>query len=295
MAQNGRQVRKRRRRTSVPRYPSADGTNGFLPARVTHTAPADRFVRPVGAGLTIDLLNNKQWPKVTLTPEAHGKMWALIQACDIEVGWLSTCLKTATGDFVIDDVFVPGQRCTAASTTITKDGEAGLLDTLLREKKYDSINRLGCWGHSHVNMSVFASIVDETQTDAYLKKRQEQKHDYFIRVIANKRGDFFCSLYRLDAEVVLHHPPLQVEKAEAKKYAEWAKEQIERHVTCEVITAASFAFLGSELDAFDKKMLDGWLNAGFIDTTAYDRLKTPPGSQRESAAQYDDAYWGRFG
>ncbi|MBI3572018.1 hypothetical protein HY091_00570 [Candidatus Kaiserbacteria bacterium] len=268
--------------------PNGQRLKGFYPVAVAPLAPADRFARPAGAHLTIGPLNSKQWPKVILTPEAHGKMWALVQTCEIEVGWLSTCFKTENGDFVIDNVFVPGQRCTAASTTITKDGEAGLLDALLRAKKYESINRLGCWGHSHVNMAVFASGIDETQTTTYLKKRREQKHDHFIRVIANKHGDFFCSLYQLDLEMVLHNPPLEAPKPKAKRYLEWAKGEIERNVTPEVITAANFAILGSELDAFDLQMLDGWFRSGFLDPIAYERLKLLSHSLPNQSATPDD-------
>jgi len=199
-------------------------------------------------------------------------MWALIQTCNIEVGWLSTCYKLGDG-FVIDDVFVPQQRCTAATTVITREGEAELLDTLMSERKYDTINSLGCWGHSHVNFDVFASGQDEAQTQEYLEKRRGQKHNHFIRVIANKRGDFFCSLYLLDSELVLHNPLLEVAKPDAEVYVAWAQEQIDRKVRREIITTVTLGAIGSELGGLDLHTLDDWLDSGLLDMAAYKRLK----------------------
>ncbi len=223
--------------------------------------------------MTVEMLGDKQWPRVYLAPEAHGKMWALVQECDIEIGWLSTVSKTSDGNFVIDDVFVPAQRCTPASTTITEDGKAGLLDVLLRERRHDAINRLGCWGHSHVYMGVFASRVDEDQAEEYVEERRDQGHDHFIRVIANKRGDLFVSLYLLDRDMVLHHAPLEVEKPEPEAYLEWAKGEIERKVKRQIMSMANFGTWGRGLDAYDLPMLDGWLALGVVTTEAYDRLK----------------------
>jgi len=265
---------RRMSRRLIPSVSPWHGWNGFGWPNHRLDAPADRFMRPIDAGLTVEMLGDKQWPRVRLAPEAHSKMWALVQECNIEIGWLSTCSKTADGNFVIDDVFVPAQRCTPASTTITEDGRAGLLDVLLRERRHDAINRLGCWGHSHVYMGVFASRVDEDQAEEYVEERRDQGHDHFIRVIANKRGDLFVSLYLLDRDMVLHHAPLQVEKPEPEAYLEWAKGEIERKVTRQIMSAANFGIWGSGLDAYDLPMLDGWLALGFITTEAYDRLKT---------------------
>ncbi|MDO8408061.1 MAG: hypothetical protein Q7S95_02390 [bacterium] len=265
---------RRMNRRLIPSVSPWHGGNGFGWPDNRINTPTDRFMRPLGAGMTVEMLAGKQWPRVHLTPEAHGKTWALVQECDIEVGWLSTCSKTADGNFVIDDVFVPAQRCTPASTTITEDGKAGLLDVLLRERRHDAINHLGCWGHSHVNMGVSASRVDEDQAEEYVEERRDQGHDHFIRVIANKRGDFFVSLYLLDRDMILHHAPLEVEKSEPEAYLEWAKGEIERKVKRQIMSVANFGAWGSGLDAYDLPMLDGWLALGVVTTEAYDRLKT---------------------
>lgn len=208
------------------------------------------FDRPDHARTSIGLLFERKFPEVRITAEAHGKMWALVQECDIEIGWLSTCGRDGDTNFVIDDVFVPDQICGPASTTITKNGEAGLLTKLIDAGTIESINRLNCWGHSHVNMAVFASHVDQKQTDDFLERHSA---DHFLRVICNKRGELYASVYLHDDAMVVHHPKLHIEESDTAPWIDWAKAEIEEHVTREVFGPDSeFG------DDPDFEFIEGW-------------------------------------
>lgn len=236
------------------------------------------FGRPEGEGITIGLLGNRQWPRVAVTADAHGKMMALVKACPIEIGWLSSCTREGS-NFVIDDVFVPLQICSPASTTITKDGEAALLTALVTQGRADIINRLHCWGHSHVDMRVFASGIDEKQTEEFLAKRT----DHFVRLIANKKGDLFCSVYLLQDKLAVHHAILDLEPPATDKWSAWAKEELDVKVTAEALGFGHEIVGELELEYLDPRMLDYWLESGGIDPRLYQRLMTTSTSIRKSS------------
>lgn len=188
--------------------------------------PRNRFSRPDGKRTTVERIRGT-WPSVVVTPQAHGKMWALVRACPIEIGWLSPCTRRADGAIIVSDVFVPSQVCTASTTEITPDGEQEMLSAFIAEGKLHTINSLRCWGHSHVSMSVFASGTDEQQTRVYL----DRFDDFFVRLIANKRGDLFCSLYLIEEGFAIHDPVLELYKNDWKAYAAWAEREVKTKVS----------------------------------------------------------------
>ena len=232
-----------------------------VPKRPILLLPPDRFERPAGEGLTIGLINGMEWPRVRLTELAHAKMRALVHECETEIGWLSSCSDTPDGDIVIDDVFVPHQFCSMATTEITEYGEGEMLSSLMAAGQIDVIRRLRCWGHSHVNMTVFASGTDEEQTQCFLEKG----HPFFVRLIANKRDELFCSLYLMERNMVLHNAPLDVEAAPYDDYIEWARGEIDQKVTQERLTNDSVSIGEFDLEQIDEGVLLDWFDRGLID------------------------------
>lgn len=230
--------------------------------------PRKEFSLPYAQGMTIGMMSG-QWPSVTLTHRAHSKMWALVKECDIEVGWLATCTKDKDG-YVIDDVYVPKQECTMASTNMTEDGQSEMLTELMEEKKFDVIKNLNCWGHSHVDMAVFASGVDSTQTDKFISDSKSQKHDHFIRIIANKKGEFFCTLYLFKNNILINNPRLVNLKdpKDTTNYKAWAKKEISDKVTKELIRHTNFS--GSYIDAGWLECIDDWFQKGHLSKESYD-------------------------
>ncbi len=228
-----------------------------------------QFGTPFGRETRIALLDTSMAPAVFLTAQAHGKMWALVQACDIEIGWFATCTRDEGGNVVIDDVFVPHQVCTIATTTITKDGEAQLLSTLMGEGRADTIKRLLCWGHSHVDMQVLPSGTDEEQTNVYIKKHAKQ--GYFVRIIGNKQGALAVSVYLLDEGFVVHHPLLRIEKSR-KEWAQWAKREIKAKVIEGVFSVESYKNSKFSLKDISLETLGAWLKSGRIDYALHDKL-----------------------
>lgn len=227
------------------------------------------FERPQGADLSIGLIRG-HWPCVRISYVAHAKMRALVQECNIEVGWLCSCSELPGGDILIEDVFVPNQICSIATTTITKDGEAQMLTDLLLSGQKDVVKKLRCWGHSHVNMQVFASGQDDSQTERFLQKG----HPYFVRLIANKRNELYCSLYLKDENLVLHNVPLILAPAPTKKYEEWAQKEISEKVVEEIFNASSRSLHGNIFGPLDlsPEMIAVWRDLNYIDEEVYNEL-----------------------
>ncbi len=239
-----------------------------------------QFARAPWDHFSIETLGEKQWPTLSITADCHGKMMALVQECDIEVGWLSSC--TRSGDsFVIDDVFVPEQVCSAASTRITRDGEAELLSELMSTGKADVIRNLHCWGHSHVTMEVFASGTDNVATTEFLRKRK----NHFIRVIANQYGDLFASVYLLQEGFVYHNLPMMLEPPLTDKWRLWARMEIERKVTPEILDFENGIVSELELEVLDERLLKDWRKRGVIDSRLYAHLTTTTAHNRKHATK----------
>jgi hypothetical protein len=203
-------------------------------------------------------------------------MWALVQQSDIEVGWLSSCRQLENGDIVIDDVFVPGQICTVVSTDITPAGEAELLGDLLSTNRRDVIQSLSCWGHSHADMTVYASGTDEKQTQSFLRRHAKRGSQFFLRVIANKKGEFYCTVYLLGSNVIVNNPTLHAEPPDASLWKEWAEEQLRTKVERQSLTGQMFAanIADFEFEKVGDNILQRWLQIGYINPEVYDQVQT---------------------
>ena len=126
----------------------------------------------------------KNEPKVIFSSDSLIKMKIYVDEVDDEVGWLSTVIRKGN-EFFVHDVYLFEQDVHGATTEITPEGLSDFAEKiLLEENGVDIWNNMKLWGHSHVNMGVTPSSQDEEQIEE-LKKNS----DFFIRVIANKKGD----------------------------------------------------------------------------------------------------------
>ncbi len=223
-------------------------TNNINPTkRIGYTPPKPtprptKFGRPKGETFTISGASG--FPDVIISHKAHSKMWNLVQECDIEISWLSSVIRDEDGDFYIKDVYVPLQECSFATTVITADGEAEMMMELISSGSGDELGIMHCWGHSHVNMDVGASGVDDTQTEEFIEKFDE----HFIRFIGNKYGDLNCNVYLKKQGITLNQPKIIIEspfKDDDFDYRSWAVEQIEKKVERATYVPSSKAGYGN--------------------------------------------------
>ncbi len=127
---------------------------------------------------------------------AYDKQNYFIAHCDKEISWLGLVEETEK-EFYVEDVILFQQEVSGAQTEIKEEDIAKFFEELIEEHGEDSalnefLPKLKFWGHSHVNMGVSPSGTDDTT----LKYMFRPEMDFFIRVIANKKGDLKADLYR---------------------------------------------------------------------------------------------------
>jgi hypothetical protein len=143
-------------------------------------------------------------PTVFYTAQVKGIIDYLVQKCTEEVGWLGTVQILESGDYLVDQIFVPRQTVCATETDIDTAAMGELAEELFAMNKDPST--LFYWGHSHVNMGVTPSGQDETQIAEYLEDCPR-----FIRGIYNKRGDSKVDVYDVTNRVIHQCVPQRVQ------------------------------------------------------------------------------------
>lgn len=136
---------------------------------------------------------------VGVTPLAQAKMDALVKNCDLEVAWRGLVNRINDWTFIVEDIYLPKQVVTGASVEI----EAVDMDNLRSDLKAKGIihtitdpnekvtRGLYFHGHSHVNMGVQPSAVDERARI----EEMESNVPFFVWMIKNKSGETSCCVY----------------------------------------------------------------------------------------------------
>ena len=145
-------------------------------------------------------------PKISINLKAMNKMKEYIRQSDLEIGWLGTSRRVGNV-FYIDDVFLFRQEVHHTTTEITTEGLNEFAMELLSDKNGIEIwNNMKVWGHSHVNMTTSPSGQDDKQIEVFA----ENADDFFIRIIANKKGDFRIDLYDFTTGVIYEKLPYEI-------------------------------------------------------------------------------------
>lgn len=126
-------------------------------------------------------------PTVFITSDAYIKMRHLVDKTTTEVGWYGTVTATDNATYIIDDIIVYPQTVTGATCEQDEDKMLGFELSLTN----DQVNRRRFQGHSHVNMGVTPSGVDEN----FYKDLLTQVNDYFIILVTNKRNEYHVRFY----------------------------------------------------------------------------------------------------
>lgn len=155
----------------------------------------------------------KEWPgnygytspadklKIYYSSDAFAKTVALVNAHKVEVGW-NMVIKPYKDGYKVYDILVYPQKVSAAYISVDLSNWGMWKATLSDEADQNLFGH----GHSHVNMDVFASVVDVNQQhDEILTK---QNGFYFFQ-IWNKRNDISSFFYDIDNR--LFYGPKKIE------------------------------------------------------------------------------------
>ena len=133
---------------------------------------------------------------VWLSPEAYRKILALVTEFDDEVGWHGTVYRTGDDEFMIEDIFVYPQEVTGS--TVNTDQEE--YTKWLYELDDDTFNKLRMQGHSHCNMGVSPSGVDDRHRQQILDQLEQDM--YYIFMVWNKSLSAHTLVYDMKKNVL---------------------------------------------------------------------------------------------
>jgi hypothetical protein len=151
----------------------------------------------------IDLKVPLEWKtpykaRIEFTPEAFVKMYDLIDHQDQEVGWHGICKRDAENEglFVISDILVYPQVVTGS--TVTPDQK--LYEDWLKGMDDDTFFGTRFQGHSHVNMGVTPSGVDEAFYESILKGLED--NDFYVFMVLNKKLECYARIYDMKNNIL---------------------------------------------------------------------------------------------
>lgn len=134
------------------------------------------------------------------------KMQTLVREFDKEVAWHGIAYRGEEPDtFVITDILVYPQEVTGS--TVTTDQEK--YQTWLMSHDDDVFNNIRMQGHSHVNMGVTPSGVDDSLYERLLDQLDDDM--FYIFMIWNKRKDKTVKIYDLKENVLFETADVTIE------------------------------------------------------------------------------------
>ena len=142
---------------------------------------------------TIKQIKNKN-VNFGISNDALTLMQKYVEGCTDEIGWFFTVEKDEEypGWYFIEDCILFHQEVHSTTTEVNGDNLIKLSEEIL--SKPDGVefwNKMKGWGHSHVNMGVTPSGQDDNQMEFF----SNSGFDFFVRIIANKKGELKIDLY----------------------------------------------------------------------------------------------------
>lgn len=133
---------------------------------------------------------------VWFEPAAFAKMLVLVHRFSDEVAWHGVIRRTARDTFVVSDILVYPQEVTGS--TVTTDQER--YQKWMIELDDEVFNAMHYQGHSHVNMGVTPSPVDEAFYESILA--QLNADDWYVFMVINKRMEVYIKIYDMKSNTL---------------------------------------------------------------------------------------------
>ncbi|HEU5114209.1 MAG TPA: hypothetical protein VFT82_00405 [Candidatus Paceibacterota bacterium] len=171
-------------------------------------------------------------PKVLLSQLALHKIFVIVGAIELEVGWLGIARREGK-DFVIDDVFLFEQDVSFGHTELTTDSMSNIMQEVLKRPDGEHVfNNTRFWGHSHGSGGTDPSQQDNRTMSIF----KNFGADFFIRGIFNRTGDINFSIYDFKRGMAFHRAPWKLEgKAPTKPAYEKMFYQLRQEMAEKVI------------------------------------------------------------
>jgi hypothetical protein len=133
---------------------------------------------------------------VWLTLEAYRKIITLVTEFSSEIAWHGSVSRSADNEFIIEDIFVYPQEVTGSTVNTDQKAYTDWLYALDDE----TFGKLRMQGHSHCNMSVSPSGVDETHRQKILEQLDADM--FYIFMIWNKSLSVHTLIYDMSKNIL---------------------------------------------------------------------------------------------
>lgn len=169
-------------------------------------------------------------PDIVISAEAYLKMLELVNQSSVECSWHGL-VKRFGHKYLIYDVLVFPQINSPTATTTDEKDFAEWQTKLILDPKFP-IEELRLHGHSHVNMNVFSSGVDDKYQKDLLAKVDDG--DYYIFFIMNKKMEMCIFLYDFEQQIMFDKNDINLKIQACKTdIRQWAKDQLKEYATTE--------------------------------------------------------------
>lgn len=187
-------------------------------------------------------------PTIAVTADAYLKMLELVNQSPVECSWHGL-VERYGNSYLVYDVLVFPQINSATSTTTDEKEFAEWQTKLIMDPEFP-IEKLRLHGHSHVNMNVFSSGVDDKYQEDLLTKVDDG--DYYIFFIMNKKMEMCIFLYDFEQQVMFDKNDIEFQILTSSGDARgWAKEQLKENATTERPVQAKREYKQSSFDDYE--------------------------------------------
>ena len=160
-----------------------------------------------------------------LTPLAYQKTVALVTEFSDEVAWHGSISRIGRYEFVIDDVFVYPQEVTGSTVNTDQEGYT----EWLYEFDDEIFNKIRMQGHSHVNMSVSPSGVDDKHREQILEQLDASM--FYIFMVWNKQLKTHTLIYDMENNILYDDDDIElklINNDEMVDFIEDAKDKVQK-------------------------------------------------------------------
>lgn len=174
---------------------------------------------------------NGQYPVIHITSDAYVKMYELVNQSSVEIQWHGLVEKN-NNTYTIYDILVFPQTNAPASTSSDQDEFAEWQTELIMDMSFP-INNMRLHGHSHVNMNVYSSSIDDGYQSELITKVDDG--DFYIFLVLNKRMEMYPLLYDFNQQILFEGKDIKIKILDKNNndIKEWCSEQIKKYCKTE--------------------------------------------------------------
>ena len=167
-------------------------------------------------------------PTIYIDVAAYTKMYELVKQSPIELQWhMLVSRNLDTNSYNIYDILMFPQTNSGTSTTTDQDEFAKWQTELIKNPEFP-LQDLRGHGHSHVNMNVYSSGIDDAYQENLITNVKDG--DFYLFLVLNKKMEMFALLYDFNQQIIFETKDMNIQITDqGEDIKQWCKDQIEKY------------------------------------------------------------------